>query len=325
VATCRVCGSCSAAVAGSVEYIAGYAWEVHDCTVCGCRFTTHDAEIYNLLHTTGAISYYSEYQTLARRCASLFLRKDVDGLRQVLNTNSKYRFVIEAVAQEPLSSRILEVGCSRGYLASCFILQGRDVLGVDVSDEAVESARNLYGDHFAVVGDPVIEQRGPYDVIYHVGMIGCVADPVGLTSKLLELLRPGGKLIFNAPNRDSLHLRHQLWLDSAPPPDVVTLFPPGFFKRTFAALANVIEEVEMLLPEQASVVVLRQLLGTRWKKPHPKVIGSAGDGLAWRQPIGRIRRAFERAVSRAARNAGAAALIPFRSAEFGLFVSLVRS
>ena len=43
----------------------------------------------------------------------------------------------------------------------------------------------------------------PYDVIYHVGLIGCVADPIAFTRRLLAMLKPGGTLLFNAPNRDA--------------------------------------------------------------------------------------------------------------------------
>ena len=99
---------------------------------------------------------------------------------------------------------------------------GRPILGIDVSPEASTSARASFGDHFAVGLDAA---QPPYDVIYHVGLIGCVDDPIALTRRLLAMLKPGGLLLFNAPNRDALGLDGQLWLDSAPPPDLVTLFP----------------------------------------------------------------------------------------------------
>src|SRR5437660_518436 len=79
--------------------------------------------------------------------------------------------------------------------------------------------------------DRAMDAMAPYDVVYHVGTIGCVADPLGMTKRLLGLLKPGGRLLFNVPNRDGCYLRGQLWIDAAPPPDVVTLFPSGFWRR----------------------------------------------------------------------------------------------
>jgi len=49
----------------------------------------------------------------------------------------------------------------------------------------------------------------------------------------LNLLKSGGRLRSIAPNRDGCSLQDQLWFESAPPPDVVTLFPPGFCRDRF--------------------------------------------------------------------------------------------
>src|SRR5207249_863618 len=150
---------------------------------------------------SGAISYYSDYRELGAQCCALFERRDLQALRDVLCRTNKYRLIIEHVTRQEPEARLLEIGCSRGYLTSYFILEGRNVLGVDVAAEAVESARAAFGDHFAMAGSSAIDAGGPYDVIYHVGMIGCVGDPVGLTRQLLAKLKPGGRLVFNAPNR----------------------------------------------------------------------------------------------------------------------------
>ena len=157
------------------------------------------------MHQTGGISYYSHYKNFAQECHAYFARGEKEKLERFLTSVSKYKFIIERAAVEPPTARRLEIGSSRGYLTSYFILNDRHILGVDVSSEAVENARALYGDHF--------EAEGPYDIVYHVGLIGCVADPVKLTRDLLSLLRPGGRLLFNAPNRAARHLAGQVWID----------------------------------------------------------------------------------------------------------------
>jgi SAM-dependent methyltransferase len=312
-----------ARVAGVVEYVAGYPWTVYDCDACGCRFTPHDNSVYDLLHESGAISYYSNYRELAVRCQSLFEQQDREGLKRVLCGTPKYRFIIEHVAHEKVSSQLLEVGCSRGYLTSYFILEGRPVLGLDVSPEAIGHARAAFGDHFAVSGSDSVSAAGPHDVIYHVGMIGCVSDPVGLTRQLLAMLKPGGRLLFNAPNRAALHLREQLWLDSAPPPDLVTLFPEGFWKRHFLKEAEVVEDIEMLPTANAVTISLRALCHRRWTKPVPQRLADAGiHGHSWTQHMGAGWRLFEKSVLKVARLTGLARLVPPRQSEFGLFVEM---
>src|SRR5947207_8789357 len=114
--TCRICGSSSARQIGEVEYITGYRWPVRDCEKCGCRFTRHDAAVYNSFHKAGTISYYEDYRELAKECTELFNRNDAEGLRARLNADLKYRFVIDELSRLPRTARLLELGCSRGYL-----------------------------------------------------------------------------------------------------------------------------------------------------------------------------------------------------------------
>lgn len=325
VMSCRVCGSACVSPEGVVEYIAGYAWDVFCCDVCGCQFTHHDAAVYDIMHKTGAISYYSEYRSIAAQCRSYFECKDIEGLRKLLGSASKYGHVIERIERLPPDARLLEIGSSRGYLTASSLLAGRNVLGVDVSRDAVDEARDAFGDHFVLAGDPRIAAGAPYDMVYHVGMIGCVEDPITLTNELLGLLRPGGALFFNAPNRDALYLKNQLWLDSAPPPDLVTLFPKGFFIRTFSENADVVEEVETTPPAASLLIALRQALGVIWSKPVAKPIEAAAkQGLTWSQPTPAVRRLIERIVARIGRLTGLERLVRPRSTEFGLFVTLIR-
>jgi SAM-dependent methyltransferase len=308
---------------GTVEYLAGYSWPIYDCAACRCRFTRHDGKVYSLLHQSGAISYYADYRRLGAECQEMFERRDCEGLRQVLCRTAKYRFVIERAMRESSATRLLEVGCSHGYLTSYFIIEGKDVLGIDVSHEAVAAARAAFGDHFQVADPAAVRASSGYDVIYHVGVIGCVADPVGLTTELLGMLRPGGKLLFNAPNRGGLHLNGQLWLDSAPPPDLVTLFPETFWKRRFSDVASVVERAEMLPSDAALAINLRRYFWRRWANPVSKPLAETHNaGHAWSQPAGTSWRLFERAARKAARVTGLARLAPSRPSDFGIFVEM---
>jgi SAM-dependent methyltransferase len=320
---CRVCGVEAATPVGEVEYLSGYAWTVFDCQVCGCRFTQHDSRIYGVLHASGAISYYDDYRRIASECRRFFTRGDREGLKRFLSQTTKYRFIIDEVTREPTSSRLLEIGCSRGYLTSYFILEGRHVLGIDVSADAVHDAREAFGDHFALADLPGSVGDQSCDVIYHVGLIGCVADPIGMTRRLLKLLKPGGRLLFNSPNRAALHLHGQLWLDSAPPPDLVTLFPEGFWKSRFGNVADVIENTETLPQRNAVVIGLRRLFGRGWSQPASKPLTAEGNlAHTWCQSVGAVWHLFERIVTKVASASGVDVVVPRRPSDFGLFVQM---
>ena len=317
---CRVCGSSKISEAGRVQYLEGFDWPVLDCDDCGCRFTPHDPAVHQTLHTAPAISYYAEYLELAEKARALFASRNLEALSQILRQWPKYRFVLDQIAREPASSKILEVGCSRGYLTACPILEGRNVLGVDVSEEAIAGATQAFGDHFAVAESPRMASNAPFDLIYHVGMIGCVSDPIGVTRKLLSMLRPGGRLIFNAPNRAALHQPGQLWFDSAPPPDLVTLFPEGFWARRFAAEATVQETVETLPADRSAMIAIRNWFGRKWTPPTPRPM--AGRAQVWGREESTVWRLMDRVITLLLKGGTKVPPLQLRPTEFGLFVQM---
>lgn len=319
-ARCRICGAAAVRQAGEVEYFEGFRWPVLDCDACRCRFTRHDSMVHDQLQREPSLSYYSDYHALERQCRALVAARDLDGLTRLLGQSPKYRFVIDELATLPASASILEWGCSRGYLTAYSILAGRRIRGVDVSVDAVQAARASFGDFFAVAGTPEATSAAPFDVIYHVGLIGCVSDPLAVTRSLLSMLKPGGKLIFNAPNKGALRFPNQLWLDSAPPPDLVTLFPPGFWRSQCATFAGVEESIELIDARASLAIGAQRALGIRWHPPAPQPMSVRGHAFAQRQHG--WRHLLSRAITKAAAVAGATGAASPRPSEFGLFVSM---
>jgi SAM-dependent methyltransferase len=325
---CKVCGSERASVVGEIEYYTGFKYEVYDCQSCKSRFTRQYDEIYNKLH--GSLSScYGMQKEIASRAKKFFDAKDLPGLRAELSTRSSYKFVIDEI-EKMVSKRIriLECGCSRGYLASYFILSGYDIIGIDISETAIRAAVADFGPFFFHSSCGTIADRGPFDVIYHIGTIGCVADPIGLTNELLSLLRVGGKLVFNAPNKEGCWQKRQLWIDFAPPPDLTTLYEVGFWTRRFSRFAYVTEHVETCSPEWSFVIFLRRLF-RNWRPPTPSSIDSSLE----RYTQGRIHdptradrfwNIVERFAVGLVRRLGIISLFPRKPTPFGIFVSLIK-
>jgi SAM-dependent methyltransferase len=318
--SCRICGSAAVHTVGAVEYLKDVRLPVIDCGACGCRFTAHDATVHDRFQREPSLSYYRDYHVLERQCRDLVASRDLPGLTRLLEQSPKYRFVIKVIATLPASASILEVGCSRGYLTAYSILAGRRIRGVDVSADAVQAARASFGDFFAVAGTPKATGAAPFDLIYHVGLIGCVSDPLAMTRSLLSMLKPGGKLIFNAPNKAALRFPNQLWFDSAPPPDLVTLFPPGFWQEQCANLADIEESIEMIHDRASFAIGAQRLMGVTWHAPAPQP--TSVRGYAWTQPTNGWRRWLARAAAKAAAISGVTSLADPRPSEFGLFVSM---
>ena len=322
--SCRVCHSEKVTLVGSVEYLAGFPCTIIDCGACGCRTSANTAAVHAALHATPAISYYASYRLLFDECRQLFARGDRDGLqRLVRSSQQKYAFVLDRLAALPSTANILEWGCSRGYLTAVSLLMGKQILGVDVAADAIAAAVDAFGDHFVADHSPRIEAAAPYDAIYHVGLIGCVPDPLRLTRRLLALLKPGGTLFFNAPNRDALHRRRQLWFDSAPPPEVVTLFPQNFWRAQSTADVTVDEVVVPVFAAESTVKTLQRWIGPRWHPPSPHR-SDAPAAHRWTQPrANALWRLVEAVAAKASVTTGIR--LGHWPDEFGLYVVMTKS
>jgi len=320
---CRVCGGRNIVPIDEIEFFRGYKCVIYDCKECLCRFTRHDRAFHKALHSETE-SCYDLYRDLAYGSKRYFDSHDLEGLRRELCRTPKYNFVIGEVGKLARNARILETGCSRGHVTSYFILAGYEILGVDISPTAIMAARHAFGDHFALHGDDSVTAGVPYDAIFHNGTIGCVADPVAFTRQLLSMLKPGGCLLFNAPNLRSCWLRRQVWMDGAPPPDCVTLFPPGFWKKQFATEAVVTEFVQRCDSKTELRIGLRKLFCRRWKKPMPvqsdncRGLYASGrnNDFAW--------SLVERFLVKICWTIGLQHLAPRQPDPAGLFVSMVR-
>ena len=153
--------------------------------------------------------------------------------KNYLSKTQKYRFIIDEMGRDP-GLKILELGCALGYLTAFFLMQDKDILGIDISKTAVSQASRLFGPHFQLMDDDFfIQNSRQFDCVFHTGTIGCVDDPIDFTKKALGLLKPGGKLLFNTPDAKAAIEMQAIWVNGTPPPDLITLFDETFWRRCF--------------------------------------------------------------------------------------------
>jgi 2-polyprenyl-3-methyl-5-hydroxy-6-metoxy-1,4-benzoquinol methylase len=107
--------------------------------------------------------------------------------------------VVELVAG---ARRVLDVGCSTGYLAKRMQQQGATVIGLDMDERAAELARRFCEEVY--VGDvETMElpfEPGTFDAVVCGDLIEHLRDPRGFLTRVRPLLRPGGRLVLSTPN-----------------------------------------------------------------------------------------------------------------------------
>jgi SAM-dependent methyltransferase len=115
----------------------------------------------------------------------------------------------------PAGARVLEVGAGAGHFTTH--LRNADYLGLEFNAEAVASAK--------VLGIPIVERDvcdiaaeipESFDCTCAFQVLEHVADPLRMIAAMVELTRPGGKIIISTPNAGSYITRCRDLLNAPP-------------------------------------------------------------------------------------------------------------
>jgi SAM-dependent methyltransferase len=111
------------------------------------------------------------------------------------------------------AGRVLDVGCSSGYLSAELARSGSTVVGIDVDPAAAAEAgrcceRVLVGDVEAM--DLSALEPASFDAIVCGDVVEHLRDPCAALARLRPLLRTDGKLVLTTPNVANWTLRLSL-------------------------------------------------------------------------------------------------------------------
>jgi SAM-dependent methyltransferase len=265
---------------------------------------------------------YSFHEKIARRVHGDFHGNRPASIRKYLSRTPKFRFLIDSLSEWKRTDRVVELGCSLGYLTAYFILAGYKVLGVDISPTAIDKARSYFGDCFAVLDDRFLSQVNTFDVVCHLGTIGCVDDPVAFTRNALNLLKAGGRLLFNAPDVRSVKEMGALWNNATPPPDLVTLFEERFWVERVGDVADVSISYEPYSHHGNARKHLNRIVGRPYLEMKPELFHGSRDGERDTRPF--FSKALDRLMVEFFSHLSRLGLIPRLRDEFGMFVTLTK-
>lgn len=102
---------------------------------------------------------------------------------------------------------LLEVGCGHGFFLNKMKLNGWDVVGIDLSKDAVDYGRRNFGLDLKV-GDllDVDFPKESFDVVVSWFVLEHVRRPGELIKKVQTLLKPKGLFYFRVPNHNFMNL-----------------------------------------------------------------------------------------------------------------------
>jgi len=108
-----------------------------------------------------------------------------------------------AAASISAGARVLDAGCGVGYGSALLASGRREVVGVDVSREAIEDARRAHGAAARFVLADVTRlpfDAEAFDAVTCFEVIEHVAHPHELVHELARVLAPGGLLFLSTPH-----------------------------------------------------------------------------------------------------------------------------
>ena len=110
----------------------------------------------------------------------------------------------EEAAGHAVSADVLDVGCNTGYGTLRFLEVARRVVGVDVSDRAIEVARASTRDgrpEFVVIdGITLPFPDDSFDLVVSFQVIEHIEDPVPYLREIRRVARPSATVLFTTPN-----------------------------------------------------------------------------------------------------------------------------
>lgn len=112
--------------------------------------------------------------------------------------------VVEYAGPLGAGTRVLEIGCGRGFWASYFAQKGCTVVGIDPSPTGIQNARSARpGIRFEQMeaSPSLLTDLGesPFDIVLSTEVVEHTYDPYAWAAAAFNALRPGGKLVLSTP------------------------------------------------------------------------------------------------------------------------------
>lgn len=237
--TCIACHSDNIKKDGDIEgYIQGSMYGVYSCLGCETKWSSphvSDDRVYNLIYSHKAdVPGYMRYGVYATDV--LTKRSPLQHLS--LQEETYYGVVKSVRTHVSKRGKILEVGCGLGYMTHALSKAGYEAIGLDISSEAINQAKEKYGDKFVCENFFNFKGvEGGYDAVCMLELIEHVEDPSKYIEKALSLLKPDGIIIITTPNRD-WYTEDSLWGSDLPPVHLTWFSEKGMKKLAEKSLCT---------------------------------------------------------------------------------------
>ncbi|UCC97914.1 MAG: class I SAM-dependent methyltransferase [Phycisphaerales bacterium] len=131
------------------------------------------------------------------------------------NLQTNLEFLAQTNLLKP-NDKILEIGCGIGSVVFELGKQEHDIIGTDISSEAIAYGLKKYGDvHLEVqAAETLPYEDESFDVVLSFDLFEHIARIDEHVSEVARVLRPGGYYLLQTPNKYSNAIYETLWTKS---------------------------------------------------------------------------------------------------------------
>ena len=218
------CPLCNGIAKLKEENFIGYKedmiFKIYLCDDCLTSFALprmNASRIYDFIYKNGEnVLGYDRYWNYFKQ-----IKKHKNPLSFLANSEEAYwgiRMALEGITGGKRGLKILEIGCGLGYLTYALRSENYDVLGLDISEDAIDNAKQNFGNYFICedLFKYVETNSKSFDIIILTEVIEHIEQPIEFIETILKLLNTKGKVILTTPNR-SLSPLDIVWDTEAPP------------------------------------------------------------------------------------------------------------
>lgn len=285
---CRICSSQSTRSfeRGGRDYLR--------CTRCDAITLDASREEYNALNPTYDPGPLSELD-------------DPTALRTYLDIEGKKEFLAPLIAGMQRPCKVLDVGCGAGgYLLAAQEL-GCEAAGIEPSEEHSTLGRRLGLSIQTGYFSEGVFPKESFDLVLLSHVIEHIYEPRPFLESLIDLLRPGGKLVVVTPNAASIvAMLSGKWWTMLKPVDHVSMLGENSYRAMHLDGRGRLEFTQSEYPWEAAASLaaagrdaVRALLARRRATPGapaPAVATpsrASSSGLPWGSIWGRLRGALQ--------------------------------
>jgi SAM-dependent methyltransferase len=220
--TCLLCGKEAVLAANNYNgYREGDNFSIYHCDNCNTAFSyprIDSGYIYDLIYRNGSkVPGYDRYYKYFDTVKSL--DHPLDYLAES-ELESTYWGIREHLSKKQVKSayKIIEIGSGLGYLTYSLNKEGYNAIGMDISSEAVNKARENFGETYvcADLAEYAKFHKEEYDFVILTELIEHVENPIIFLKYCMQMLKNRGEIILTTPNK-TIFSKKIVWNTDLPP------------------------------------------------------------------------------------------------------------